>query len=133
MQARRGVVAHTHHRAAGDSSATAVDELMQAGVVYLAARVAKAIEDSTDRLHQLVRPHGPLDHAILSGIQAAVAGQNPLWAAVKGAWSNGTVKTRVVMVLLAVVVLLTAVVAVVVLLLPMLIAAVGAAIRALTN
>lgn len=106
---------------------------MQAGVAYLAARVAKAIEDSVDGLDRLVTPHGPLEHAAVSGVQAAVAGQNPLWAAVKGAWSGGTVKTRVVMVLLAVAVLLTAVVAVVVLLLTMLIEAVGAAIRALTR
>jgi hypothetical protein len=110
-----------------------VEDLVQAGVTYLAARVAKAIEDSTGRLDQLVTPHGPLEHATVSGIQGAMAGQNPLWAAVKGAWSSGTLTTRVVMVLLAVAVLLTAVVAVVALLLTMLIEAVGAAIRALTN
>jgi hypothetical protein len=133
MQARRGVVARTHHREAGNFSASAVEELVQAGVAYLAARVAKAIEDSADGLDRLVTPHGPLEHATVSGIQAAVAGKNPLWAAVKGAWSSGTVKTRIVMVLLAVAVLLTAVVAVVVLLLTMLIEAVGAAIRALTH
>jgi hypothetical protein len=95
--------------------------------------VAKATEDSADGLDRLLAPRGPLEHATVSGIQAAVAGQNPLWAAVKGAWSSGTVKTRIVMVLLAVAVLLTAVVAVVVLLLTMLIEAVAAAIRALTH
>jgi hypothetical protein len=110
-----------------------VEELVQAGVAYLAARAAKAIEDSADRLDQLVTPHGPVEHAAVSGAQAAVAGRNPLWAAVKGAWSSGSVKARVVIVLLAVVVLLTAVVAAVGLLLTMLIEAVGAAIRALTS
>ncbi len=106
---------------------------MQAGVAYVAARAAKAIEDAADGLDQLVTPNGPLEHATVSGIQAAVAGQNPLWAAVKGAWSGGTITTRVVMVLLAVAVLLTAVVALVALLLTMLIEAVGAAIRALAH
>jgi hypothetical protein len=133
MQAQRGVAAPTHRRPAGTSSASAVEELVQAGVAYLAARVAKAIEDAADGLDQLVTPHGPLEHATVRGVQAAVAGQNPLWAAVKGAWSSGTITTRVVMVLLAVAVLLTAVVAVVALLLTMLIEAVGAAIRALTH
>jgi hypothetical protein len=133
MQAQRGVAARTHRQPADTSSASAVEELVQAGVAYLAARVAKAIEDAADGLDQLVTPHGPLEHATVSGVQAAVAGRNPLWAAVKGAWSSGTVTTRVVMVLLAVAVLLTAVVAVVALLLTMLIEAVGAAIRALTH
>lgn len=133
MQAQRGVAARTHYQPAGASSGSAVEELVQAGVAYLAARVAKVIEDAADGLDQLVTPHGPLEHATVSGIQAAVAGQNPLWAAVQGAWSGGTVTTRVVMVLLAVAVLLTAVVAVVALLLTGLIEAVGAAIRALTH
>ena len=106
---------------------------MQAGVAYLVARVAKVIEDAADGLDQMVTPRGPLEHATVSGIQAAVAGQNPLWAAVKGAWVGGTITTRVVMVLLAVAVLLTAVVAVVVLLLTLLIEALGAAVRALTH
>ena len=65
--------------------------------------------------------------------RAAVTGQNPLWAAVQGAWSSGTVKIRVVMVLLSVAVLLTAVVAVVALLLTLLIEAVGTAIRTLAT
>jgi hypothetical protein len=133
MQAQRGVAARTRHQPAGSSSASAVEELVQAGAAYLAARVTKVIEDAADGLDELVTPHGPLEHATAAGIQAAVAGQNPLWAAVKGAWSSGTITTRVVMVLLAVAVLLTAVVAVVVLLLTMLIEAVGAAIRALTH
>jgi hypothetical protein len=110
-----------------------VEELVQAGVAYLAARVTKAITDAADGLDQLVTPHGALEHATVSGVQAAVAGQNPLWAAVKGAWSGGTITTRVIMLLLAVAVLLTAVVAVVVLLLTILIEAVAAAIRALTR
>jgi hypothetical protein len=105
---------------------------VQAGVTYIAARTAKAIKDSTAGLDRLVTPRSPLEHAAVSGIQAAVEGRNPLWAAVKGAWSHGTVTTRVVMILLAVVLLLTAVVALVVLLLILLIEAVGAAIRALT-
>lgn len=134
MPDRRGVAAaRPHHQPAGNSSASAVKELVEAGGAYLAARVAKAIEDSADGLDRLVTPHGPLEHVTASGIQAVVAGQNPLWAAVKGAWSNGTVKTRVVMLLLVVAVLLTAVVAVVALLLTMLIEAVGAAIRAVTH
>jgi len=94
--------------------------------------VAKAITESADRLEQLT-PHGPLEYATVSAVQAAVAGQSPPWAAVTGAWSSGTVKTRVVMVLVAVATLLTAAVAVVALLLTMLIEAVGAAIRTLTN
>jgi hypothetical protein len=110
-----------------------VEELVQAGVAYLAARVTKAITDAADGLDQLVTPQGPLEHATVSGVQAAAAGQNPLWAAVKAAWSSGTTATRVVMVLLAVAVLLTAVVAVVALLLTILIEAVGAVIRALTR
>jgi hypothetical protein len=110
-----------------------VEEVVQAGVAYLAARVTKAIEDATDGLDRLVTPHGPLEHATVSGVQAAVAGRNPLWAAVKSAWSHGTITTRVVMLLLTVAVLLTAVVAVVVLLLAILIEAVVAAVRALTQ
>ena len=133
MQARRGVPARIRHQSPENSTAAAVEELVQAGVGYLAARVSKSIEDWTDGFDRLVTPHSPLEHATASGIQAALAGQNPLWAAVKGAWSAGTVKTRVVMVLLAVAVLLTAVVALVILLLAMLVEAVGAAVRALMH
>jgi hypothetical protein len=110
-----------------------VEELVQAGVAYLAARVTKAITDAADGLDRLVTPHDPLEHATAGAIQAAVAGQNPLWEAVKSAWAHGTITTRVIMVLLAVAVLLTAVVAVVVLLLTILIEAVVAAVRALTQ
>ena len=131
MQAQRVAPAHTGQ--APGNGASAIQELVQAGVAYLAARATRAIDDLTSEVDKLVTPRGPLEHATASGIQAALADRNPLWAAVQGAWSAGTVKTRALMVLLAVAVLLTAVVAVVVLLLALLIEAVVAAVRALTG
>jgi hypothetical protein len=104
-----------------------------------AARQAATAELShlADRWNRGIEEHaaseGAAGRAGYEGIRAYLLGKNPVWAALKGAWTGASVRLRVAAVLVLVLVLLLAPVALLVLLLGLLVAAIVAAVRAATR
>ncbi|WP_216699272.1 hypothetical protein [Arthrobacter sp. H14] len=103
--------------------------------------VSKRIDEVTDKLEDVAAGElkdlsasgGPLVNAGLGALRATMSGKNPVWAALKGAWSGASTKTKVIVVLCLVLILLLAPVVLVVLLLGLLVAAIVAAVRSATR
>jgi hypothetical protein len=88
------------------------------------------IQEWMDTLVDAVADGGPGMNAGLAGIQAALAGKNPMWAAVKGLVSGLSGKAKVALALVVIFGLLLGPVLLVVLLLALLVAGLVAAVRA---
>lgn len=101
-------------------------EAMQDGEEVL----TKKIQEWMDTLADAVADGGAGMNAGLAGIQAALAGKNPMWAAVKGLVSGLSGKAKAALVLLVIFGLLLGPVLLVVLLLALLVAGLVAAVRA---
>ena len=117
--------------------ASALRGVVEAAVSYLTAKVsAKAgdvVEDAVEGMDDLAATGGAAEQAGYEGVKADLLGKNPIWAALKGAWSGASVKLRLVVVLVLVLVLLLAPVVLVLLILGLLVAAIVAGIRAATR
>ena len=92
--------------------------------------LTKKIQEWMDKLVDAVADGGAGMNAGLAGIQAALAGKNPMWAAVKGLVSGLSGTARAALILLVIFGLLLGPVLLVVLLLVLLVAALVAAVRA---
>lgn len=110
-----------------------LERLLQSGLEHAAARTSKKLDDWTDRLDEVASNAGAVEHGVAAGVGAALAGKNPVWGAVKGAWSGAGTKTRVLVVLTLVLMLVLAPVALVLLLLGLLVAGAIAGFRALSR
>ncbi|WP_051441489.1 hypothetical protein [Arthrobacter sp. H14] len=96
--------------------------------------VVDKLEDVVEgKLEDPAASGDPVMNAGLGALQAVMSGKNPVWAALKGAWSGASTKTKVIVVLCLVLILLLAPVVLVVLLLGLLVAAIAAAIRSATR
>lgn len=88
------------------SPGAAFSTILSTGVGLAAATV----EDWTDRLNAVATRDGSgaKRQAGARGVQAALQGKNPVWAAIKGAWAGGstTVKAVIVSAVVALVLLL---------------------------
>ncbi|MDT2005266.1 hypothetical protein FXW78_12025 [Rhodococcus opacus] len=93
------------------------------------ATIQQKIQEWTDTLAEAVADGGPGAIAGLEGLRAALAGKNPVWAAIKGLVSGLSGKAKVALILLLVVGLLLGPVLLLVLLLALLVAALIAAVR----
>jgi hypothetical protein len=92
--------------------------------------LTKKIQEWMDTLVDAVADGGAGMNAGLAGIQAALAGKNPMWAAVKGLVSGLSGKAKAALILLVIFGLLLGPVLLVVLLLALLVAGLVAAVRA---
>lgn len=95
--------------------------------------VDKLDDVASGKLEDLTASGGPQVNAGLGALRAFMSGKNPVWAALKGAWSGAGTKTKVIVVLCLILLLLLAPVVLVVLLLGLLVAAIVAAIRSATR
>ena len=115
------------------SFASALRDLRDAAVGYAAAKASRKLEDWADDLNDLVATGGSATRAVVEGLKAKLGGKNPVWAAIKGAWSGANPKVKLVVVLILLITLLLAPVVLLVLVLGLLVAALVAGIRAATR
>lgn len=116
-------------------------QLLQTVIANLATTASNKIDEVVDKigdvaaadLGDLAASGGPLTTAGLGAVRAVMSGKNPVWAALRGAWSGTSTKIKVVIVLCLVLILLLAPVFLVGVLLGLLIAAIVAAIRSATR
>ena len=101
---------HTNHtRPASASPADAFTRVVSTAVEYGVAKVSRAADVLTQRLTTRADEAGAPQRAGLSGAQAALRGDNPVWAAIKGAWSGSTATVKAAIVTAMVALLLLAV------------------------
>jgi ABC-type antimicrobial peptide transport system permease subunit len=110
--------------------ATGLRRLYQAAIGYTAVSASHRVDRLTRRLNSIAEPHGATGGAVVEGVKATIVGDNPVWAAVKGAWrgADGKVKAATLAVLLLM--LLLSPVLLLVLLLAALVAAAVLGVRA---
>lgn len=77
-----------------ESPGAAFSQVLTTGLGYLSAKAFDTTEDWTDRLSEIAEGGGARQQAGSKGIQAGLKGRNPLWAAIKGAWSAGSAKVK---------------------------------------
>lgn len=97
----------------------ALRRLGEEAIRYAGARV----ESLVHRLEHGVAPSGAGDRAVAEGVKALVKGDNPVWAALRGAWVGADGKTKVAVVAVLLLVVVLAPVALLLLLLALLVAA----------
>lgn len=95
-----GDVRHGRHPEPGIASA--LRRLNQAAIGYTAVSASHRVDRLTRRLSAIAEPHGATERAVVEGVKATAVGDNPVWAAVKGAWlgADGKVKAATVAILL---------------------------------
>jgi hypothetical protein len=98
-----------------------------------AGRLSEKVDEWIRGLEEYADSQGATGGAVLAAVKAHLLGKNPVWAAMKGAWSGASVRLRVVAVLVLLLVLLLAPVALLVVILGLLIAAIAAGIRGATR
>lgn len=105
----------------------AFSDFLQSGITNLAAKVSKTVDGPVDDLKTSSEPlgvtpdDGPTMNAGADAAQASVRGDNPVWAALKGAWSGASGKAKFVLWLIALLGVLLSPVLLVVLLLALIV------------
>ncbi len=110
--------------------AAALRDLSEAFVEFATAKASRKADDWTRKLNAVAAPDGATKRAAYEGVKASLAGKNPTWPALKGAWSGASTKVKVAEVLILVLVLVLAPVPTVLLLLGLLVAGIIAGVRA---
>ncbi|MGI5246063.1 hypothetical protein [Dactylosporangium sp. CA-139066] len=113
--------------------APALSDLREAALGYATAKASRKADDWADDLNDFVASRGPTTQAVFEGLKAKLRGKNPVWAAIKGAWSRTSPEMKLAVVLILVLVLLLGPVVLLVLVLGLLVAALVAGIRAATR
>jgi hypothetical protein len=108
----------------------AMGDLRDAALRYAAAKASRKIGHWADDLNDVLATGSPITRAVVEGLQAKLLGKNPVWAAIKGAWSAASFNQKLAVVLTLIVMLLLALVVLLVLILGLLIAALVAGVRA---
>ena len=90
------------------SPGAAFTRVVSTAVEYGVAKVSRTADSWTKQLSAGADEAGAPQRAGLRGAQAALRGENPVWAAIKGAWSGGTaaVKAAIVTAMVALLLLL---------------------------
>lgn len=99
------------------SPGAAFAHVMTSALDFAAAKVSHQVDGWSDRLNDAAESGGAKQQAGASGAQAGLQGKNPVWAAIKGAWSGGSAKVRAAIVAAVVAVVLMLVLSPVLLLL----------------
>jgi hypothetical protein len=115
------------------SLAAALSDLRDAALRYAAAKASRKVEDWAEDLNDFAASGGPTTQAVFEGVKAKLRGENPVWAAIKGAWSGASPKLKLAVVLILILTLVLAPVVLLVLVLGLLVAALVAGIRAATR
>ncbi|WP_426505518.1 hypothetical protein ACPPVO_47525 [Dactylosporangium sp. McL0621] len=115
------------------SLASALSDLREAALGYATAKASRKMEDWADDLNDVVASRGSTTQAVFEGLKAKLRGKNPVWAALKGAWSGTSPEVKLAVVLILILMLLLGPVVLLVLVLGLLIAALVAGIRAATR
>jgi hypothetical protein len=113
--------------------AAALSDLRDAALRYAVVKASRKVEDWAEDLHEFVASGGPTTQAIFEGVKAKLQGKNPVWAAIKGAWSGASPQLKLAVVLILILMLVLAPVVLLLLLLGLLVAALVAGIRAATR
>jgi hypothetical protein len=98
----------TDARPASASPADAFTRVVSTAVEYAVTKVSRNAESLTQKLTTGAEEAGAPQRAGLRGAQAALRGENPVWAAIKGAWSGSTatVKAAIVTAMVALLLML---------------------------
>jgi len=123
----------TNSGSGATSLGSALRDLTSTTFRYAMAKASRKVEDWSDDLNSVVGNGGPTMMAALQGLNAALQGKNPVWAALKGAWSGASLKLKLAVVLTLLLMLLLSPVVIVVLALGLLVAAIVAGIRSATR
>jgi hypothetical protein len=115
------------------SLAPALSDLREAALRYAVAKASRKVEHWADDLNDFVASGGPTTQAVVEGLKAKLWGKNPVWAAIKGAWSGASPELKLAAVLILILALLLGPVVLLVLVLGLLVAAIVAGIRAATR
>ena len=115
------------------SLAPALSDLREAALRYATAKASRKVEDWADDLNDFVASGGPTTQGVFEGLQAKLRGNNPVWAAIKGAWSGASPELKLAVVLILILTLLVGPVVLLVLVLGLLVAALVAGVRAATR
>jgi len=127
---RRGIVSGDQVEYASSDLVPAFGRLAEAATGAAAAKLSVKTDEWIRQLEEYAASQGPAERAGYEGLKARLLGNNPLWAAMKGAWWGASPGLRVVAVLVLLLVLLLAPVVLVLLLLGLLLAAIVAGVRA---
>ncbi|TDO68382.1 hypothetical protein EV651_102301 [Kribbella sp. VKM Ac-2571] len=133
MTVSNTAIGATKSAPAATSLAPALSDLQEAALLYATAKVSRKVEDWADGLNDFVASGGPTTQAVFAGLGAMLRGKNPVWAAIKGAWSGASPQLKLAVVLILILTMLLSPVVLLVLLLGLLIAALVAGIRAATR
>ncbi|WP_433609028.1 hypothetical protein ACQP2P_37155 [Dactylosporangium sp. CA-139114] len=115
------------------SVASALRDLQEAALRYAAAKASRKVEDWADDLNNFVASRAPATQAVFEGLKAKLRGKNPVWPAIKGAWSQTSLQLKLAVLLVLILTLLLGPVVLLVLALALLVAAIVAGIRAATR
>ncbi len=113
--------------------APALSDLRAAALRYATAKASRKVEDWAGELNDFMASRGSTTQAVFEGLKAKLRGKNPVWGAIKGAWSGTSPELKLAVVLILVFMLLLGPVVLLVLVLGLLIAALVAGIRAATR
>jgi hypothetical protein len=108
----------------------ALGRLAEAAAQAAAVKLSDKADGWISDLEAYAESRGPAGRAEFEVLKAHLLGKNPVWAAMRGAWSGASVQLRLVAVLVVLLTLLLAPVVLVLLLLGLLLAAIVAGIRA---
>jgi hypothetical protein len=115
------------------SLTAALGDLRDAALRYAAVKASRKVEDWAEDLREFVASGGPATQAVFEGVKAKLQGKNPVWGAIKGAWSGASPQLKLAVVLILILTLVLAPVVLLMLLLGLLVAALVAGIRAATR
>ncbi len=76
------------------SPGAAFTHVMNSAIGFAAAKASRKTDGWIDRLNESAESGGAKQQAGAKGVRAGLQGKNPVWAAIKGAWSGGSEKVR---------------------------------------
>jgi len=108
---------HVRTRSSGETASMAtpgqqlkasLQELLAAGVNRVAGFAMDKVDQAAQSLEDIAANGGPKIGAVLGGVEAKLAGNNPIWGAVKGAFGSlsPTARIGIALLLLLAVILL---------------------------
>ncbi|MGN6577116.1 MAG: hypothetical protein ACTHKG_15695 [Nocardioides sp.] len=108
MTATAGAASTSRTSRPSATPAEAFTRVFGTAVDYAVAKASRATESWTDKLTRQAEGAGAAQRAGVRGAKASLRGQNPVWAAIKGAWSGSTatVKAAIVAALVALLLML---------------------------
>jgi hypothetical protein len=108
MTASAGAASTSRPSQPSATPAAAFTRVFGTAVDYAVAEASRVTESWTHKLTQQAEGAGAAQRAGARGAQASLRGKNPVWAAVKGAWSGSTatVKAAIVAALVALLLML---------------------------